>query len=118
MGDIAQQLRLFFEADLDAVEQLYNGADPLLLARRRAAWTRVELLQGFIQSQLAALQTLLVVLQLQQRVLGHRVTIVTHFKSLSESAAICAVCLTCSSVNCAGRSGVELTNSRGLLLLP
>ncbi len=66
MGDIAKKLRVFSEADLDAIQQLFNGADPLLLAGWRVVCRRAELLQGFVQSQLAALQTLLVVLKFQQ----------------------------------------------------
>lgn len=83
--DVAEKLRLLGETNFDAVQQLSDGADPLLLARGRAVWSRVQLLQGFIQSQLAALQTLLVVLQLQQGVLGgrsgHTQTCLIYFKN-------------------------------------
>lgn len=69
VGEIAEKLRVFAEADLDAIQQLSNGAHPLLLSGTCAVRSRGELLQSFIQGQLAALQTLLEVLQLQQRVL-------------------------------------------------
>lgn len=70
--DVAQELRVLCEADLKASQQRCDGREPLLLCRVRADWDRVELLQGFVQGNLGELQTLTVVLQFQQGVLGQR----------------------------------------------
>lgn len=70
--DVAQELKVLCEADLDASQQRCDGGDPFLFGRVRAGWDSIELLQGFIQGHLGALQTLTVVLLLQQGVLGYR----------------------------------------------
>lgn len=97
----AEKLRVLGEAHVNAVQQLSDGADPLLLTGRSAVWRRAELLQGFVQRELAALQTLLMVLHLQQRVLGPKRE---HLDGATKESGVglmeaAVVLLTCRSIS-------------------
>lgn len=68
--DLFEEVRVGGEAVLDAVQEFGDGAGPLVLAGRGVARRGAQLLQGFVQRHLAALQALPVVPLLQERVLS------------------------------------------------